>query len=105
MGDCPDCGVDGRGEMNLLGTGFFIADGGYIATAAHVIEESTSYKEAAILQLGPHHGEFRNILIYNNHDRADVGVAMLGPPHGNWEECLHHPVLSTMSLPPEEREF
>lgn len=101
----PLVGVDSAGSFHLIGTAFFIASGGFIATAAHVLDEAARYAEAGILQLTEDHGEYRSIETYSNHQISDVGIARLETPHDDCSTCADHPVLSIMRLAPEINEF
>lgn len=97
------CAFGPDGQPAQFGTGFFVADGGVLATAAHLFSHVEQY--ADLFALTFHDGGRLERLrlgqpsIDSHHDVAAVRVLPTGP------ELPHHPILSVMSLPPELNEI
>lgn len=93
------CGFNPQRRPVQFGTGFFVADGGVLATAAHLFTEVEGFTD--LFALRPGGGDRTEVLqlgqpsVDHHHDVAAVRVC------SDHVEVRDHPVLSIMSLEPE----
>jgi len=94
------------GTIELVGTGFFVAVNGIIATAKHVFEGNDIHQsdEFEIQQESSNTIFTRPIDNIIKHPTRDLAIAELGDPHESCADCTNHPIVSIMELPPVKNE-
>ena len=94
------------GTIELIGTGFFVAINGIMATAKHVFEGNDIHQsdKFEILQECGKEIYTRPIKKIISHPSKDLAIAQLDDPHDFCSDCSNHPIVSTMELPPEKNE-
>ena len=91
-----------KGRVTLIGTGFFIAPHGLLATAKPVFEVGDT-SERDSFDIFQHCGnDFRQRLItrIHSHCEYDIAICELESAHNNFPTCRDHPVVSTMQTDP-----
>jgi len=98
------CAFDPRDRPIQLGTGFFVADGGVLATVAHLFTQLEGFTSLfAVQRLDERQLVWHPLgqpSVDHHHDVAVVRVRK-----ESRDEGLNHPVLSIMSLEPEINEI
>jgi S1-C subfamily serine protease len=98
------CANDTNGDPTPLGTGFFVADQGYLVTAAHLISDLDSYTDLFVLQRAEgNHLDVRRFDALTTNTDTDLAVLRLLPT--DCSLCAAHPILSIMNLPPDVGEI
>jgi hypothetical protein len=94
------------GTIELIGTGFFVAVNGIMATAKHVFEGNDIQQsdKFEILQECGNEIYKRPIKNIIGHPSKDLAITQLDNPHDSCSDCSNHPIVSIMELPPEKNE-